>query len=205
MLMKKQANHFYKILVYVLIFSFGFVFSRFIKNIPYIEISHSVDIANIFWILSTIFLGLIITNYFQKNVNDFRTEKDLIIKRVSETSEMVSTLQKIVITGTISLTEAVSSVKRINKSLISIEKIGKLCEITINNSVIININTNLAELRKTLTDTPNISQSQSIIDLSIKVKDGIIYYSPERVSQIEVKFDNLKDLMLELQIDLNRK
>ena len=49
---------------------------------------------------------------------------------------------------------------------------------------------NLSELRETLTNTPRLSEEQiKATDLPIEIKDGMIYFNRDRISQIEVKFD----------------
>lgn len=65
---------------------------------------------------------------------------------------------------------------------------------------------NLSDIRTTLTNTPSITDEQlNSTDLPIEIMDSIIHFNKERISQLEVKFDTLKDLLLELQIDINKK
>jgi hypothetical protein len=64
----------------------------------------------------------------------------------------------------------------------------------------------LSDIRNTLTNTPYVTYEQlKSKDLPIEIKDSIIHFNKERVSQLEVKVDTLKDLLLELQIHINNK
>ncbi|MBL7935709.1 MAG: hypothetical protein JNM51_07860, partial [Bacteroidia bacterium] len=117
-----------------------------------------------------------------------------------------STLQIESISGKIAFIEAASSIKRINTALSSIYKIVDKCHFDISDLIKQKLNSNLSELRETLTNTPRLSEEQiNATDLPIEIKDGMIYFNRDRIAQIEVKFDNLKDILLELQIEINKK
>lgn len=205
MQMKKLKNKIVMTGIYLSVFIAGFIFSKCI-DFPHFEISKTIDIVSIISLVVTAWLAILITTFFEKRNGDNRIEKDLIINRIGYISEIASTLQFESITGKIAFTEAASSIKRINGALGSIYKIVDKCHFSISDYIQQKLNSNLSELRETLTNTPRLNEEQiQATDLPIEIKDNIIYYNRDRIAQIEVKFDNLKDILLELQVDINCK
>lgn len=203
--MKKIKNKIILAGIYLSVFFAGFIVSKFI-DFPHFEISKSIDLVNILSLFVTIWLAILITTIFEKRNGDYRIEKDLIINRIGNIFEIASTLQIESITGKIPFTEAASSIKRINTALVSIYKIVDKCHFDISDLIQQKLSSNLSELRETLTNTPRLSEEQIIAtELPIEIKDGMIYFNRDRIAQIEVKFDNLKDILLELQIEINGK
>jgi len=203
--MKNLKNKLINSGIYLSLFAIGFIVAKF-YNFPYFEISKSIDLTNVLSLVVTILLAILITTFFEKKNNDHRVEKDLIINRIGNIFEIASTLQIESITGKIPFTEAASSIKRINTALSSIYKIVDKCYFSISDDIKEKIKTNLSDLRETLTNTPKLIEEQiKAADIPIEVKEGIIYFNRDRIAQIEVRFDSLKDLLLELQIEVNRK
>ncbi len=203
--MKNLKNKLIQFGIYITLIAFGYAIARLV-NLPHFEVSKSIDISNVITLIVTAWLAILITTVFEKQNNDHRVEKNLIIARVGNVFEIAASLQLESITGRIHLTEASSSIKRINSSLISIYKIVDKCHFTITDDIRERIKTNISDLRNILTNTPVISDEElTSKDLPITIKDSIVHYNKDRVSQIEVKFDGLKDLLLELQIEINKK
>ena len=203
--MKNSKNRLVQGGIYLISIAFGYAIARFF-DIPYFEVEKSIDISNIITLIVTVWLAILITTVFEKQNNDHRVEKDLIINRVGNVFNIVSSLQLELNTGKIYLTEASSSIKRINTSLKSTYTIVDKCHFDITDDIKEKIKNNLSDLRDALTNTPVISGDQlPSKDLPIKIIDSMVHYSKDRVSQIEVKFDILKDLLLELQIEINKK
>ena len=203
--MKNLKNNLIHGGVYFSFLCLGYVIARFI-SIPYIEVSKTIDISNVFTLIVTVLLAILITTLFEKKNSDHRVEKDLIITRVGDIYDIAASLQIGSNTGKIHLTEASSSIKRINTALKSIYRIVDKCHFNISDDIKGRLKSCLSELRDILTNTPSISDEQlNFKDLPIEIKDSIIFFNKDRVSQIEVKFDNLKDLLLELQIEINKK
>lgn len=203
--MKKIKNKIIIGGIYLSVFIAGFIVSKAV-DFQYFEISKNIDIVNILSLIITVWLAILITTIFEKRNGDYRIEKDLIINRIGNIFDIASTLQVESITGKIAFTEAASSIKRINTSLCSIYKIVSKCHFDISDPIQHKLSSNLTELREALTNTPRLSEEQiNATNLPIEIRDGMIYYNRDRISQIEVKFDNLKDILLELQIDINGK
>ncbi len=191
--------------IYLSCIVFGYVTTRFFE-IPHFEISKSIDISNILTLIVTAWLAILITTVLEKQNNDHRVEKDLIITRVGNIYSIADSLQLESNIGRIHITEASSSLKRINTALNSIYRIVDKCHFNITNDLKDRFKNSLADIRNTLTNTPSLTDEQlNSKDLPIEIKDSIIHFNKDRVSQLEVKFDTLKDLLLELQIHINNK
>lgn len=175
-------------------------------SVPYFEVSKSIDLIDIFSVLVTIIIAILLTVFFDKRKNDSRIEKDLILRRVDNVYEIICELQKESISGTIPYTEAASSIKRISTSMRSIYNTIEKCQFTIKKDIKESIKIAIIDLRNILTDTPIINENEiENSDLDIKVKDGNIIFKKQKLIQIESKFDVLKDFLLELEIRINKK
>ena len=194
-----------KISLYLIFVIFGIIIGKII-SFPFFKISKEIDLINLLSIIVTIGLAILITTYFDKRKSDYRTEKDLIIKRVDDIYSICSVLQIEAISGKIPYTEAASSIKRINVSIKSVYSLINKSNINVDNETKQKFKKSLSELKDILTDTPMISEEEiASSDIPISVKNGVIHFNRERVSQIEFKFDKLKDLLLEWQILINKK
>lgn len=203
--MKNLKNNLIQAGLYFSFIAFGYFITRFFE-IPYFEISKSIDVSNVLTLIMTAWLAILITTVFEKQNNDYRIEKDLIITRVGNIYDIADSLQLESNSGRIHITEASSSLKRINTALNSIYKIVDKCHFKITDSLKDRLKNSLADIRNTLTNTPFLTDEQlNSKDLPIEIKDSIIHFNKDRVSQLEVKFDTLKDLLLELQIHINNK
>lgn len=203
--MKNLKNNLIQAGVYFSFIAFGYFITRFFE-IPHFEISKSIDISNVLTLIMTAWLAILITTVFEKQNNDYRIEKDLIITRVGNIYDIADSLQLESNSGRIHITEASSSLKRINTALNSIYKIVDKCHFNITDGLKDRLKNSLADIRNTLTNTPFLTDEQlNSKDLPIEIKDSIIHFNKDRVSQLEVKFDTLKDLLLELQIHINNK
>lgn len=203
--MKNLKNKLIQAGVYLSFIAFGYVITRSFE-IPHFEISKSIDVSNVLALIVTAWLAILITTVFEKQNNDHRVEKDLIITRVGNIYDIADSLQLESNSGRIHITEASSSLKRINTALNSIYKIVDKCHFKITDNLKCSLKNSLSDIRITLTNTPSVTDEQlNSKDLPIEIKDSIIHFNKDRVSQLEVKFDTLKDLLLELQIHINNK
>lgn len=203
--MKNLKNKLIQGGIYLSFIAFGYVLTR-IFDIPHFEVSKTIDISNILTLIVTAWLAILITTVFEKQNNDHRVEKDLIITRVGNIYNIADSLQLESNGGRIHITEASSSLKRINTALSSIYRIVDKCHFNITDDLKERLKSILSDIRNTLTNTPSVTDEQlNSKDLPIEIKDSIIHFNKERVSQLEVKFDTLKDLLLELQIHINNK
>lgn len=203
--MRKRFNTLVIVGAIVLAFCFGFVVSKMI-DFPQFKISESIDLVNVLSVLVTVALALLITFLFDKIKSDNRIEKDLIMKRVDNVYELVNDIQKDVVGGSIEYTEAASMTKRIYTSMTSIYRTIDKCQFSIKDDIKVSIKNSIKGIKNILTDTPRIDEEKiNGSALQVEVKDGVIHYNRELLSRIDAKFDELKDLLLELELRINKK
>lgn len=203
--MKSLKNNLIKIGIGASLLVAGYLVARYIQ-IPHFEVSKTIDISNVLSLIITAWIALAITIVFEKQNSDRRVEKDLIISRVGAIHSIADSLQIGSQSGSIHLAEANSSLKRITTALQAVFKIIDKSHFTISEDIKARLNHSLADIRTALTNTPGVTQDPtSLQDIPIAIRDGIVTYNKDRISQLEVKFDSLKDLLLELQIEINGK
>jgi hypothetical protein len=201
--MKSLNNNIISASIYLSFAAFGYVISRYFE-IPHFELSKSIDPSNIITLIVTVWLAIIITTFFEKQNSNNRVEKDLIITRIGNLYDIADSLQLESNSGRIHITEASSSVKRINTALNSIYRIVGICHFNITDDLKIRLRNSLYDIRNTLTKTPSVSEELlNSKDLPIEIRDSMIHFNKDRIAELEVKFENLKDLLLELQIHIN--
>jgi len=198
-----NLKHLFKIVSYLCFVVFGYLIAKFI-DFRYFKISADINIMDIVSVTMTIFFAIIISTVFEKRNSNFRIEKDLIINRIGNIHDLTSALQQETMQGNIAYIEATSSLKRISSALSSIYKIVDKCHFKITDGVKVKLRTCLQQLRDNMTNTPIII-TETTGNVPIEVRDGIIFYDANSIATIEVNFENLKDLLLELQIDVNKK
>jgi hypothetical protein len=212
MQMKKVLISLFLAIVCLFFFASGFISAKFV-DFPYFTISKTVDIVNVSLallnlinILVTIGLAIFISIIIDKKKGNDRAEKDLIIRKIDNVYNIVTELQRDCISGKIQYQEAASSIKRINVSFISIYKTIDKCHFSIENDIKDKIKEETYNLRDLLTNSPRVDEKLvQGSDLPMEVKDGVVHFNRQRISQIEAKFDLLKDLNLELQIIIIKK
>lgn len=205
MLMKNLKNKILIISIGITLIILGYAIAKYI-NTPYFVLSKEIDISNLINIAITIWLAIFITDILEKKNNDNRIEKDMMISRIEDLYHITSSIQVESNTGQIHLSEASSALKRINTSLSSVYKLIEKCHFVISEEIKNKLKKCLSDLRDLLTSTPAISQDKlNSKDIPIEIKESIVYYNKERISQIEVKIETLKNLLIELQIEINKK
>lgn len=205
MLMKNLKNKILIISIGITLIILGYAIAKYI-NTPYFVLSKEIDISNLINIAITIWLAIFITDILEKKNNDNRIEKDMMISRIEDLYHITSSIQVESNTGQIHLSEASSALKRINTSLSSVYKLIEKCHFVISEEIKNKLKQCLSDLRDLLTSTPAIPQDKlNSKDIPIEIKESIVYYNKERISQIEVKIETLKNLLIELQIEINKK
>lgn len=202
--MKNLRDNLSKTGIYISFLIFGYIIARFI-NIPHFEMSKTIDVSNVLSLLMTAWIAILISTVFEKKNNDNRIEKDLIISRIGNIYDIAASLQIESNSGSLYLTEANSSFKRINTSLSSIYGIVVKCHFSISYETKEKIKICTNELKDILTNTPALPPQINDPNVPIEIRENIVYYNQDRMAQIGVKFDLLKDLLLELQIEINAK
>ena len=194
----------FRVALCVAILAIGFVGGKLI-NISYFKIEEKVDLFNIISIVATLFAAWYVVKVLDKEKEESRTEKDLILRRTEDIYQLISENHQKVSTGQIPYQEASSHLKRINTSISSIYRILEKLSLNVDVDLKANIIGNSRQLRELLTNTPLISEQQiQGSNLPIEVINGIIHLNNNRITEIETEYDKLKDNILLMQLSINK-
>jgi hypothetical protein len=201
--MMKLKKILVRIGIYGSIFISGLIFQRLI-DFSYFEISKEIDLVNVFSLLVTIWLAIIVATVIDKQRSNLRNEKDLIIKKVETIFEVVEIIQTNTNKGSFVYSDAASLIKRLNTSLQTIYKVLDKTKLKIKNETKLKFKSTIGELRDLLTNTPKSGEFKLVGEKPpLVVKDGILEMNNSRISIIESKCEQLKNQLLELEIEIN--
>lgn len=185
-------------------FATGIVVGK-LFDFKYFKVDSYINVVDVISVAVTMFAAYIVTKVLDKEKQDNRTEKDLIIKRTEDIYQLIDDSNNKVITGAIKYQEAASHFKRINVSLNCIYRIMLNTRIETNDQLKKDILGNTKKLRNLLTDTPKISETDiQNSNLPNEVKDSIVHLTQNRIVEIETEYDKLRDNILLLQLTINK-
>jgi hypothetical protein len=199
---KDNYNSIFKFLLLASVLVIGIVIGKF-TNLNYFTISKEINLIELVSLSATIFLAYIVSKVIEKDNQEKRVEKDLLIKRIDDIYNLIEDSNVKVISGQIKYQDAASHFKRINISLKCIFRIlekTKIIEFEIQKNEILQC---IKKLRDLLTNTPmetDINKS----NLDNSVKDSIIHFTHSRILEIESGYDGLRDKILILQLEINK-
>jgi hypothetical protein len=203
-ILKGKSKYFVGFCLLIAAFALGVVVGK-LFNISYFKVDENINIIDVISVAVTIFAAYIVTKVLDKEKQDNRTEKDLIIKRTEDIYQLIDDSNNKVNTGAINYQEAASHFKRINVSLNCIYRILTNTKIGLDETHKKNIIGNTKKLRDLLTDTPKISEAEiQISNLPNEVKDSIVHLTQNRILEIETEYDKLRDNILLLQLAINK-
>lgn len=193
-----------KAVAFLCAFAAGFVIAKFL-NVPFFSISEKVDVVAALQILSTFAAAFLVAKVLDKQKQDDRIEKDLLLKRIEDVYIRVEQNCAQVLDGKIEYVEAAAQIKRIRSTIDRIVKLLNSRKINIGNECVNEVISHIKALRDLLTKTPIIPEGEiAKTDLPIQVKNGIIHLSKSQLIQIESKYEKLKDSLLALQLAINK-
>ena len=194
-----------KIALFIIILLAGVLIGRLIKDWPLFVIEYKLSVTHLASILSTVFIAILISYYFDNEKHDNRKEKELIIKRVDDIYTLIENISVKIEDGSISYQQAASKVKRINLAFINVFDILKSSKIKLKQDFKSEFLDKSKALRDLLTKTPVFTEEQLIgTDLPIEVKDGIINYNESRIAEIDTLFEKIKGQIVKLQLTINK-
>lgn len=203
-IVKGKSKYFIGFCLLAAAFALGVVVGK-LFNFRYFKVDESINTIDVISVAVTIFAAYIVTKVLDKEKQDTRTEKDLIIKRTEDIYQLIDDSNNKVITGSIKYQEAASHFKRINVSLNCIYRILANTKIELDETLKKSIVGNTKKLRDLLTDTPKISETEiQNSNLPNEVKDSIVHLTQNRILEIETEYDKLRDNILLLQLAINK-
>ncbi len=150
-------------------------------------------------ILCTVFVAVYVSSILESQKDSFKIKRDLALSRAKDLDEYVHEIAEFI---SISGQKYGEITFRLKKIFMMSERISKVLTLTkIKNQDFRNKFQNLhKELRVLMTNIPiSISSSEEI---PLVCTDGKVIYSRERLQEIEIKLDEVKDCVLKLQIEI---
>lgn len=202
--LKGKSNYVIGVCLLFATFSIGIVVGKLV-DFKYFKVDNNINIIDVISVAVTVFAAYIVTKVLDKEKQDNRNEKDLIIKRTEDIYQLIDDSNNKVIIGAIKYQEAASHFKRINVSLNCIYRIMTNTKIETNDQLKKDIFSNTKKIRDLLTDTPKISETDiQNSNLPNEVKDSIVHLTQNRIVEIETEYDKLRDNILLLQLTINK-
>lgn len=201
---RKISKILFRIGLCLAIFTAGIVVGKFC-NFHYFTLDKNINLIDILSICVTLFAAWYITGILETEKQDNRIEKDLIIRRTEDIYQLINDSHQKIITGKIPFQDATSHLKRINVSLKGIYNILSKAELSTDSTLKSKIISNTRKLNSLLTNTPILDPDEiQNSNLPLSVIDGIIHMNKDRIAEIEIEYDNLRDNILHFQICINK-
>jgi Ca2+/Na+ antiporter len=190
-------------IIFLSILIFGILLGKFL-DWPYLKLDQNVNLVDLISVLLTLLLAYFVVKVIEKEKEDYREEKNLLLKRLERIDDLIEEIHESIESDQIHYSKAAAMIKNISVNL------NCLFRVKLNPAITIDRNTNqvftiqLKRLRNLLTNTPMIDASQiNKSDLPLEVKSGILKISKSRVIEIETELEKLRILVFELQLKIN--
>lgn len=168
----------------------GFVVGKMISFQDF-EISKAIDLVDLLSIIVTLLIAYIVSKVIDKEKQDSRIEKDLLLKRVEDIYQLSEESQALLAKSDVLYQDATSSIKQTYVTLNTICKVITKTSIKVNEDFRGIILNNLRTLKDILTkDTP--------------VTAGVIHLNRDKIILVEGEFSKLKDNILLFQLAINK-
>lgn len=200
-----MSRYLLRVIICLCLVSLGIVIGKFVNILPHFKVDETVNLVDVLSIIATLFLAWYVSKILDKEQQDSRGEKDLILKRIEDIYQLIDESHRKVIFTKVAYQEAASYCKRINLSLKTIFTVIECIEFSIDADLKGKLQANSKKLRDLLTNTPPLANpSQQLSTPPITVTGGILHLSENRVLEVENEYDNLKNNVLLLEISINK-
>ncbi|HZL11690.1 MAG TPA: hypothetical protein VFC65_17030 [Prolixibacteraceae bacterium] len=191
-----------KALILIIIFSLGATFGKLL-NWGYFELSKELSIVDALTLFTTLGVAIYITQTLEKEVQDSRIEKELFISKISEIEIILNRIEDLV-------EDTDCSYNKINNRIHSCRKIKngifESIDDNFDNSVSArlkkfepSISLGINSLKRLLTETP-ITQTATH---EITLTNGLANYSLNRILEINVVINTIKEKLFKLKVNIN--
>jgi hypothetical protein len=189
-------------LIFILVFSVGATLGKLL-NWGYFELSKELSIVDALTLFTTLGVAIYITKTLEKEVQDGRIEKELFISKISEIEIILNRIEDLV-------EEKDCSYNKINNRIHSCRKIKngifESIDDNFNRSVSTRLKTfepsislGLNSLKRLLTETPFAQTNIPEIALT----NGLANYSLNRILEINVEINTIKEKLFKLKVNIN--
>jgi hypothetical protein len=192
----------------VLLVFVGYLLGMYTKNVFVYktEIDIPATLLSFLSLIMTLALAFWVTNVLERRVSNERSGKDLIIARINDLYSVMNDCSDRVSSNSLRYIEAVSTLKRILMTIKAIDSIivSEDLVFEFEGTYRQDLNDELELLRELMTYTPYSMIEEFDEQVAIKVVDGILYFSRDRIQEIVASFDKLRNQVLKYQLAVNR-
>ncbi len=192
-------KHLFKLFVLLSSFAIGFSTAKHLA-IPYFKIKKELDPVSLFSALVSVIVVYLFYTYIDKDKEDRVREKNLVLGRIEEIYQLVKEQSREFSFFTLPYSKAAANTKRITVQLKSLEDILKEIKLNHHKAEFELILDQVRHLKDLLTSDEENEKEEA----GITIKDGIVFYSANRMKQIDSSYDSLTTIILKYQLKINR-
>ncbi|WP_420576807.1 hypothetical protein [Ekhidna sp.] len=186
--------------LWILLPAIGFYLHSLLNSWGEISLDHEVNLVELASILTTVILGLYFVEVLEKQKENRRIEKDLIIQKIGYLSDEIEGLHTYVKGVQVELDTINSDLKQIYAN---IKYLKNLLEKSNKNGVspisnVSDIVHSIRSVRKLMTYTSPAG------DTDLKIEEGKTKYSRQRLEAIRTETNELKFFLFKWQIEVNK-
>lgn len=183
------------------VFIIGLILGQLLDIPKEIVFEKNVNAVHVLSVIVTLFIALLITVFFQTHKDINSVENKIIIKRMDQIIDILDSLQEIVGSGKVSISQAPAIVKRIYSSSTFIWNYLDNQHMNLPTKLLA-IETETRKLNDLLTNTP--AKNIDLLTIPVQAIDNHYVYNCSRIVEIEKNIEDLKNLFFRAQLELNK-
>ena len=169
----------------------GFVFSK------------EINITELLSVFMPILIGLLVALYFQKPTDRKLRIREALVNRIHEVDQYLVETLEAARCNNLTYLEAASASKKCTSRIVSVcTKLLDFGLLPSDSTRLRDIQVALHSMRIPLTDIPSNDGSEVQAALTVS-GDGVCTYTKSRLMEIEMRIDNVRNLILKLELDVN--
>lgn len=185
-----------KLIVAVALIALGWVLGQYIENIAFFTYSYEISLIDVISLIVTAFMAWYVSRILEKNIQDKRTEKDLILSKIDEVDQAINSLILLNSSeSTVSYVKVVHILTKSRKWSVRFWNIIDQKYKGLSNKEKDNYTSMLNKMREAnvlCTYTPPTG-----VDENILIVGGEITYSNARKYEIDIKLESIRDDLID--------
>lgn len=191
-----------KLIVAVALIALGWVLGQYIENIAFFTYSYEISLIDVISLIVTAFMAWYVSRILEKNIQDKRTEKDLILSKIDEVDQAINSLILLNSSeSTVSYVKVVHILTKSRKWSVRFWNIIDQKYKGLSNKEKDNYTSMLNKMREAnvlCTYTPPTG-----VDENILIVGGEITYSNARKYEIDIKLESIRDDLIDFKMKVN--
>lgn len=191
-----------KLLICIILIGFGWVLGQYFENFSLFTYSYEISLMDAITLLGTALMAWYVARVLEKNIQDKRLEKDLILNKIDEVDQAINALINLNSSGDeIAYVKVVHLLQKSRKwssrfwSIID-KKYKPLYKKEKNRYD--DMMVKIRQVNRLCTYTSPAGNDQDI-----RILDGIITYSDNRKYELDSKLESIRDDLLEFKLEVN--